>query len=256
MSPQQTATGKPRATVLGYLLGVILIIGGIAWGGVLAAQAVVGMAEGFAKGEEFVQKAGVSVPTENETVTLPEPGEYTVWVYFEGKQKLSTDDPALKKLAKTVYVAAKPMDASKSVSMSAVSGDMTFSSGRNVAFGVFSLDSGDANQVRMTTNLDTDELSGELATAMDDVENIQVVVQRFNTGGAGGKLQTAGMVAGGGIVLGIVVIVITAVRRSKPAPQPVANPYQDQPSEPPVSGRSPSADTPGQGDQQAPPQQQ
>jgi hypothetical protein len=132
---------------------------------------------------------------------------------------------------------------------------MTLEMNGNVAFGVMSVETGGARKLTVSTRVVESSLPAD-PNAMARVQKMQVYLGRVNLGGVGGKLQTAGMVAGGGIVLGIVVIVITAIRRSKPAPQPVANPYQDRPSEPPVSGQSPSADTPGQGGRQIPPPQQ
>ncbi|MFP4140281.1 MAG: hypothetical protein ACOCXY_00930 [Planctomycetota bacterium] len=243
-------TSKPRASGLWYLVAVLLIVGGIAYGGYLAAQAVMGSVESFTEGDgEIIQKVGVPVPVTDEVVTLPQPGEYIVYVAFEGNEDLDNEDPALKKLARDVYVAVKPTEPSGSVSMSPISVNMTYQMNNKVGFGVFSLDSGDANQVTMTTALNADELSGDAASAMGRVDNVQIVVARFNDGGLVGNLQSAGLVAGGGIVLGIVVIIITAVRRSRSSGA-VADPYQNSPA-----GQSPPR-IPEQGPPPAPPRQQ
>jgi hypothetical protein len=242
-------TSKPKASGLWYLVAVLLIIGGIAYGGYLAAQAVMSGVQSFTEGDgEIIQKVGVPVPVTDEVVTLPQPGEYTVWVAFEGNEDLDNEDPGLKVLARTVHIAVKPTDPNGSVSMSPISGNMTYQMNNKVGIGVFNLDSGDANQVTMTTALNADELSGDAASVMGRVDNVQIVVARFNDGGLISNLQSAGLVAGGGIVLGILLIIITAVRRSRSSGA-VADPYQSSPA-----GQAPPR-MPEQGPPPAPPRQ-
>ncbi len=222
-------TGKPKASGLWYLVAVLLIVGGIAYGGYLAGQAVMGSMKSFTEGDgEIIQKVGVPIPVTDEVVSLPQPGEYTVWVAFEGTGELDNEDPALNELARAVHVAVKPVDSNASVGMSKVSANMTYQMGNKVGVGVFSLDSGDANQVIMTTALNSDDLSGDAAGAMGRVGNVQIVVARFNDGGLVPNLKSAGMVAGGGIVLGILLIIITAVRRS--GSKAAAETYQSSPA--------------------------